>query len=39
MKNGDHIEAATKVSSWLAGELGTPVPGLLARAGDFGAPA
>ena len=30
------ITAATQVSAWLAGELGTTVPGLLARAGDFG---
>ena len=30
------VGAATKVSAWLAGELDQPVPGLLAKAGDFG---
>lgn len=30
-------EALSGIAHWLAGELDTPVPGLLARAGDFGA--
>ncbi len=30
------IAAAGRLSAWLSGELGAPVPGLLAKAGDFG---
>jgi hydroxymethylglutaryl-CoA lyase len=33
------IPALADVAHWLAGELENPVPGLLARAGDFGAEA